>query len=201
MSVVKQYACTVIVDASSNFNVSADSPNEAADQAQYLHSEQFGSLCHQCANEIDIGDVVGVIVYADDKEVLDTRYDARAMDTLRTANQRLEAQRDAILLQARCWAGEAKTQQSITKEVGEILGGIPSWGPIADSVAAIVADRQRLEGEVGDLSMLVRQLVQALRKAAPDHVLPDKALDYLKRKGLQGSPMRALSTANGKVTE
>ena len=72
-------------------------------------------------------------------------------DTLRTANQRLEGERDAILLQARCWAGEAKTQQSITKEVGEILGGIPSWGPIADSVAAIVADRQRLEGEVNAL--------------------------------------------------
>jgi hypothetical protein len=70
---------------------------------------------------------------------------------LQAANQRLEAQRDAILLQARCWAGEAKAQQSITREVGEILGGAPDWGQIADSVAAIVADRQRLEGEVARL--------------------------------------------------
>jgi cell division protein FtsB len=43
---------------------------------------------------------------------------------------------------------------------------------------------------VGDLSALVRQLVHRLRKAAPDNDLPEKALDYLKRKGLQGSPLR-----------
>lgn len=50
---------------------------------------------------------------------------------------RLTNQRDAILLQARVWAGEAKTQQAITREVGEILGGIPCWGPIAASVEAL----------------------------------------------------------------
>ncbi|RMS14519.1 hypothetical protein ALP72_02113 [Pseudomonas coronafaciens pv. coronafaciens] len=44
---------------------------------------------------------------------------------------------------------------------------------------------------VDDLSALVRQLVQHLRKASPDNDLPGKALDYLKRKGLQGSPLRA----------
>lgn len=44
---------------------------------------------------------------------------------------------------------------------------------------------------VDDLSALVRQLVQRLRKAAPENDLPEKALDYLKRKGLQGSPLRA----------
>lgn len=44
---------------------------------------------------------------------------------------------------------------------------------------------------VDDLSALVRQLVQRLRKAAPDNDLSEKALDYLKRKGLLGSPMRA----------
>ncbi|WP_147479753.1 hypothetical protein [Pseudomonas syringae group genomosp. 3] len=43
---------------------------------------------------------------------------------------------------------------------------------------------------VDDLSALVRQLVQHLRKAAPDNDLPEKAMDYLKRKGLQGSPLR-----------
>lgn len=43
---------------------------------------------------------------------------------------------------------------------------------------------------VDDLSALVRQLVHRLRKAAPDNDLPEKALDYLKRKGLQGSPLR-----------
>ncbi|KFE50125.1 hypothetical protein [Pseudomonas syringae] len=44
---------------------------------------------------------------------------------------------------------------------------------------------------VDDLSALVRQLVHRLRKAAPDNDLPGKAMDYLKRKGLQGSPLRS----------
>lgn len=43
---------------------------------------------------------------------------------------------------------------------------------------------------VGDLVMLVRKLVHALRKAAPDHGMPDRAVDYLVRHGLQGSPLR-----------
>ena len=47
-----------------------------------------------------------------------------------------------------------------------------------------------LRGQVDDLSALVRRLVHSLSKAAPEHDLPAKALDYLKRKGLQGSPLR-----------
>ena len=43
---------------------------------------------------------------------------------------------------------------------------------------------------VDDLSALVRQLAHRLGKAAPDSDLPARALDYLKRKGLQGSPLR-----------
>ena len=47
-----------------------------------------------------------------------------------------------------------------------------------------------LERVTDDLANLVRQLVRSLLKAAPQHDLPDKALDYLKRKGLQRSPLR-----------
>lgn len=36
----------------------------------------------------------------------------------------------------------------------------------------------------------VRRLARSLRKAAPDHDLPSKALDYLARNGLQCSPLR-----------
>jgi hypothetical protein len=43
---------------------------------------------------------------------------------------------------------------------------------------------------VDDLAMLVRRLAHSLRQAAPSNDLPDKALDYLQRKGLQGSPLR-----------
>lgn len=51
-------------------------------------------------------------------------------------------------------------------------------------------DYADLECVAGDLAALVRQLARSLRKAAPEHDLPVKALDYLKRKGLQGSPLR-----------
>jgi hypothetical protein len=44
---------------------------------------------------------------------------------------------------------------------------------------------------VDDLSAIIRQLVHSLRKAAPDHALPAKAVGYLVRKGLQGSPLRS----------
>ncbi|OLU22991.1 hypothetical protein BVH03_22365 [Pseudomonas sp. PA15(2017)] len=67
--------------------------------------------------------------------------------------ERLINQRDAILLQARVWSGEAKTQQAITREVGEILGGIPSWGPIAAGVEAL---RQQLDDAVNALNEICR---------------------------------------------
>lgn len=57
----------------------------------------------------------------------------------------LTNQRDAILLQARCWAGEAKAQQAITKAVGEAVGGVPNWGPIAAGVEALRAENGRLK--------------------------------------------------------
>lgn len=51
-------------------------------------------------------------------------------------------------------------------------------------------DYAELERVTDDLAALVRQLVRTLRKAAPDNDLADKALDYLRRKGLQGTPLR-----------
>ena len=52
--------------------------------------------------------------------------------------------------------------------------------------------------DTGDLAALVARLVRALRKAAPEHDLPERALDYLKREGLCGSPLR--ETPNVKLT-
>lgn len=60
-------------------------------------------------------------------------------------------------------------------------------------IAELKAENEALRSSsscVEDLSALVRQLVHRLRKASPDNDLPEKALDYLRRKGLQGSPLR-----------
>lgn len=43
---------------------------------------------------------------------------------------------------------------------------------------------------VDDLADLVRRLAHSLRRAKPDNDLPEKALDYLRRMGLQRSPLR-----------
>lgn len=72
------------------------------------------------------------------------------------------------------------------------------------AVQLVPADQLAAAGAVGgecpvprDLKVMVtlrngsvRRLARSLRKAAPDHDLPSKALDYLARNGLQCSPLR-----------
>ncbi|EED68383.1 hypothetical protein CtesDRAFT_PD3393 [Comamonas testosteroni KF-1] len=48
--------------------------------------------------------------------------------------------------------------------------------------------------KVDELAMLVRRLVQSLRKAAPDNDISDQALDYLKRYGMGGTLLRDVPT-------
>lgn len=55
-----------------------------------------------------------------------------------------------------------------------------------DTSAAKNAQRQ-----VDDLAALVRHLVYALKKAQPDSDLAKRAQDYLRRQGLEGSPLRS----------
>lgn len=45
-----------------------------------------------------------------------------------------------------------------------------------------------------DLTIMVRRLARALRKADPGNELPDKAIDLLQRIGGLGSPMKAVVT-------
>ena len=53
-----------------------------------------------------------------------------------------------------------------------------------------VAEMWNTQSPVEDLSALVQRLVRRLRKAAPDDDLADKAMDYLRRTGRLGSPLR-----------
>ena len=53
-----------------------------------------------------------------------------------------------------------------------------------------VADVEEQKQLADDLVYLISRLVQALRKASPDHDLARLSTDYLKRKGLCGSPLR-----------
>lgn len=69
--------------------------------------------------------------------------------------------------------------------------------------AAMRAERKRAEkaeAERRDLAMLVRCLASRLHKVAPGTSLAKRARDYLFRKGLAGSPLRA-ETAEPDVSE
>ncbi len=51
--------------------------------------------------------------------------------------------------------------------------------------------RSHAEACPEDLAAIVRQLAYSLRKAKPDHTGPARAMEYLKRHGLQGNILRA----------
>lgn len=53
-----------------------------------------------------------------------------------------------------------------------------------------IAELEKDAQTVDDLAMLTRKLIVALRKAAPNDVLPERAVDFLQRRGLQGSILR-----------
>lgn len=47
-----------------------------------------------------------------------------------------------------------------------------------------------LKKQVDELAMLIRMLVHSTRKTNPDNETAKKAMDYLTRHNLQGSPLR-----------
>jgi hypothetical protein len=72
---MKKYYCTVLFDASSNVTVEATTPEEAAEKAECA-TDGNQRLCHQCADTLDTGESLGVLVYDENgaEEWLDTRY-------------------------------------------------------------------------------------------------------------------------------
>lgn len=60
-----------------------------------------------------------------------------------------------------------------------------------------IAHGEQLQADVHDLRVLTGRLILALRKADPNHKLPDEAMDFLRRKCLQGSPLRDATTPTG----
>lgn len=62
---------------------------------------------------------------------------------------------------------------------------------VPDVSAEEVAESWNRRSVPDDLPVLTLRLVRSLRQAAPGNELPDKALDYLRRHGLLGSPLRA----------
>lgn len=89
----------------------------------------------------------------------------------------------------------------LTPDGDIVVAGFVAWkrASFVDDDRAIPDSWRRLivcpadapVASVDDLAALVRRLVQALRKSAPDNEILETAMDYLQRKGLAGSPLRA----------
>lgn len=67
----------------------------------------------------------------------------------------------------------------------QLVGGLHT----EQQVRQLLADQQF---KLDELAMLTRMVVHAFSKVAPDNKTAAKAVDYLKRKGLQGNPLRSL---------
>jgi hypothetical protein len=59
-----KYRVFGLASASTSVSVEANSPKEAAENA-----DLYMGLCYQCADEVELGDVYEVTVYEDNKEV------------------------------------------------------------------------------------------------------------------------------------
>ena len=86
---MNEYSVTVLVDASRNYTVKAESPEAAIERAEELYSGESSGLCHHCSGKLDVGGAVGAIAYCEDKEVLDTSYQASRIAALEAENARL----------------------------------------------------------------------------------------------------------------
>jgi hypothetical protein len=58
---MKRYTVTLIYDCTWSVEVEAETPEQAEDLA-YNHEDLPGSLCHQCSNTFDLGDVIEAMV-------------------------------------------------------------------------------------------------------------------------------------------
>lgn len=58
------------------------------------------------------------------------------------------------------------------------------------SAMGLVARMRQGEKRVDELAAIVRRLAHSLKNAKPDSDLPTRAMDYLKKNGIQGSPLR-----------
>ena len=85
-----KYEVAVPFDACRYVIVEADSPEEAAEKAE--NEAGHVSICHQCTDEIEIGDSIGAYVSEDGGgQVLDTTNSGREIERLKARIAELEA--------------------------------------------------------------------------------------------------------------
>lgn len=125
------YYCTVLIDASVNMTIEADSPEDAAEKAE---NSEAGNprLCHQCSSDVELGEPVGVYVFdeAAENQLADTTPSAEEIAALKA---RVEELTDALQFVER-WAVHHGAKACTTAE--SALGVIQHYPPIAEITAS-----------------------------------------------------------------
>jgi hypothetical protein len=98
---------------------------------------------------------------------------------VKTERDQLKAENEALRAEAAKWKNESVSDSQTIYS-------------LSCNLAQRTGEVRELAGVVDDLAALTKKFVQRLSKAAPDNDLPAKAMDYLGRKGLQGSAMREI---------
>ena len=127
---MNEYSVTVLVDASRNYTVKAESPEAAVEQAEELYSRESSTLCHQCSSTLDVGGAVGAIVYCEDKEVLDTGYQASRIAALEAECEQLRKEKSARQALSIQLIDEAR---ALRAELAAIKG---QWIPVSERLPA-----------------------------------------------------------------
>jgi hypothetical protein len=144
----------------------------------------------------------------------------RAIRSLEDAHYRawhLEAEVNGIREAARAPSAELRGEVAIVELRNMVLGaGDPGWQVTlkignqsfyvndahdvkeeaewtADMLRKAIARLMPSHGGASpdDMAMLIRQLVHKVKNLSPDSSLADRAMDYLKRHGLEGGPLRS----------
>lgn len=114
------FSVSVLYDAANYTDVVAESPEAAAIAAE----EKFGivSLCHQCTDDIGLGDIVGAHVYKDGQLVLDTTSEGRITQELADANARIAELTLELQAARRAPAAPVPQRRPTLDEVEQALG-------------------------------------------------------------------------------
>ena len=128
-----KYMCLVIIDASVGVEVEANSPEDAVNAA-FNDKRTSVSLCHQCSDDVDIGDAYRVIVHdaSGDKELLDS--EAKPSEKIESLQARI-AELEAAPSQTQ---GKVLTDQQILDEFYS-LSSTPSDKMKIERIRAIIA--------------------------------------------------------------
>lgn len=127
----------------------------------------------------------------------------RLRETNKTVECRFEVSEDTLKTIRGCLASAEGDIDQLKAENEALRAEAAKWKneSVSDSqtiyslscnLAQRTGEVRELAGVVDDLAALTKKFVQRLSKAAPDNDLPAKAMDYLGRKGLQGSAMREI---------